>query len=353
MLADRILIVRLSAIGDVLNALPAVWALRRAHPSAHLAWLVEDKARDAVEGQPGIDEVIVFERRRWSRGGPAGWAEALAWARALRARRFDVSVDLQGNLKSATMALLAGAPVRIGASPGFTSDLAWLAANVHAAPRARRQGRVWHHVDLLAPLGVTREAVAGAFHVAGPALARMEAALAGVRRPRVLLHPGTSRFGAFKRWPVRHFADLAGRLQAALGAEVLVGWGPGEEDLARAVVSEASYGARLAPATGSLGALAALLRCVDVFVGADSAPLHLSGLVGTPAVGLFGPKDPAIYAPVLGAHEVLVEDLPCRPCGLRRCLWTTGADEPSPCMDRLDPARVLDAVVRLLKVAGR
>lgn len=353
MRAGRILILRLSAIGDVLNALPAVWALRRAQPHAHLAWLVEDKARDAVEGQPGIDEVIVFERRRWARGGPSGWAEALAWARGLRARRFDVSVDLQGNLKSATMALLAGAPVRISAAPGFTRDFAWIAANVHASPRARRQGRVWHHVDLLAPLGVSREAVAGAFHVAGPSLARMEAALAGVGRPRVLLHPGTSRFGAFKRWPVGHFSDLAGRLQSALGAEVLVGWGPGEEDLAHAVVSGASYGARLAPATRSLGDLAALLRCVDLFVGADSAPLHLAGLVGTPAVGLFGPKDPAIYAPVLGAHEVLVEELPCRPCGLRHCLWTARDDEPSPCMDRLSPARVLAAVTRLHKIAGR
>ncbi len=353
MRTGRILILRLSAIGDVLNALPAAWALRAAHPRAHIAWLVEDKARDAVEGQPGIDEVIVFERRRWTRGGPSGWAEALAWARALRARRFDVSVDLQGNLKSAVMALLAGAPVRVSACPGSTRDLAWIAANVHASLRARRQGRVWHHVDLLAPLGVTREAAAGAFHIAATSLARMEAALAGVRRPRVLLHPGTSRFGAFKRWPARHFSDLAGRLQSTLRAEVLVGWGPGEEDLAHAVVSGAPYGARVAPATGSLGDLAALLRCVDVFVGADSAPLHLAGLVGTPAVGLFGPKDPAIYAPVLGANEVLVQDLPCRPCGLRRCLWTAGSDEPSPCMDRLSPARVLDAVSRLLKVAGR
>lgn len=349
MAAERILVIRLSAIGDVLNALPAVWALRRAHPAAHIAWLVEDKARGAVEGQPVVDEVIVFERRRWSRGGPAGWAQALSWARALRARRFDVSVDLQGNMKSAAMGLIAGATARITASPGFTRDFAWVAGNVHAFPRARAQGRVWHHVDLLAPLDVRREQVEGAFHVSGDDLARMEAALAGSARPRLLLHPGTSQFGAFKRWPVARFADLARAARASLGAEVLVAWGPGEEALARAVVDLASGAARLAPATGSLGDLAALLRAVDVFVGVDSAPLHLAGLVGTSAVGLFGPKDPAIYAPVLGPREILVEDLPCRPCGLRRCLWTAGGEEPSPCMDRIPPARVLDAVVRLLK----
>ena len=343
-----VLLIRLSAIGDVLNALPALWALRAARPDAHIAWLVEDKARDAVEGQPGVDEVIVFERRRWTRSGLAGWREAASWARALRARRFDVSVDLQGNLKSAVMALLAGAPVRVSGSPGFTRDLAWMAANVWAAPRARRQARAWVHVDLLASLGASREGACGAFRVPAAARARIEADLAGVARPRVLLHPGTSRFGAFKRWPPGHFAELARRLRAG-GAEVLVAWGPGEEDLARAVVAAVPAEARLAPRTSSLGDLAALLASVDAFVGADSAPLHLAGLVGTPSVGLFGPKDPVVYGPATGRVELLVEDLPCRPCGLRRCLWTSGPEEPSPCMDRLAPARVAEAVARVMR----
>lgn len=348
MRAGRVLLIRLSAIGDVLNALPALWALRAARPEAHIAWLVEDKARDAVEGQPGVDEVIVFERRRWSRGGLAGWREAASWARALRARRFDVSVDLQGNLKSAAMSLLAGAPVRVSASPGHTRDLAWLAANAWAMPRTRRQARAWLHVDLLAPLGASREGAQGAFHVPPAARARMEEELADVRRPRVLLHPGTSRFGAFKRWPPGRFAELARRLRA-MGAEAIVAWGPGEEDLARAVILGAPSEARLAPRTASLGDLAALLASVDAFVGADSAPLHLAGLVGTPSVGLFGPKDPVVYGPAAGRVELLVEDLACRPCGLRRCLWTSGPDEPSPCMDRIAPKRVAEAVARVMR----
>ena len=119
-----------------------------------------------------------------------------------------------------------------------------------------------------------------------------------------MLSPGTSHLQAHKRWPAGHYARLATLLRASLGAVPLVVWGPGEEDLARRVVSHSGGAARIAPLIG-LRLLAALLRRAGLFIGADTGPMHLAWGVGCPVVALFGPTDPRLNAPLGEAHAVL------------------------------------------------
>ena len=162
-------------------------------------------------------------------------------------------------------------------------------------------------------------------------------------RPIVLLHPGTSAFAEFKRWPVARFCELARRL-VARGIGVAVSYGPGEQDLAAPILAAAP---QVRPVDGralSLRGLAGAMQHVDVVVAADTGPLHIAAAVGARCVALFGPKDPLRYGPRAfdpAGHEVLFADVPCRPCKRRDCA--------SPqCVLGLEVERVEAAVLRTL-----
>jgi lipopolysaccharide heptosyltransferase I len=312
----RVLLVRLSAIGDVVNTLPAVSLLRRARPDVFLGFAVEDRARDVIAGHPLIDRVHVFPRRRWrallGRPDPRGWAtlvrEVRAYAAELRAERYDAVLDVQGNLKGAVHALACGAPRRIGFARGYDYELNHLLSTEQVTPPADRPHRVEKFASLVRALGVEGEPGAYVLPDDPDARRRVEQYLTEERLAPgafVVVHPGTSDHGADKRWPAERFAALARLVRERLARDVVVTWGPGEEDLARAVCGAAGGAARLGPRTASLLELAELVRRAAVFVSADTGPMHLAAAVGTTCVALFGPKDPAVYRPYGPRHVVL------------------------------------------------
>jgi lipopolysaccharide heptosyltransferase I len=327
--ARRILIVRLSALGDVVHVLPLLDALRCARPDAHIGWLVEESAASLLEGHPQIDRLWVARRREAEallrRGRLAAASGHLATlVRDLRRARYDLTIDAQCNLRSALLARASGAPARIGFAPPYAKEKAhWLATDLVDAP-ADKQLKVARNLELLRPMGVEVRGARAVLPIPAPARAAAAALFAGLGpRPVVALHPGVSGFGAFKGWAPECYAALASRLQAEHGAHCLVTWGPGERPLAEQVVRDAKEAASLAPATPSLLELAALYaRCAAV-VGGDTGPVHMAAALGVPVVGLYGPKDPAIYAPwdarTGAAARTVWKNVHCSPCGLRRC----------------------------------
>lgn len=327
--ARRILIVRLSALGDVVHALPLLDALRRARPDAHIGWLVEEASSSLLLGHPQIDRVWVAPRRESERllrrarlaaaAGP--WLRLI---RELRAARYEVSIDAQCNLRSSSLARLSGAARRVGFAPPFTKEQAHRLLTDPVVAPPHKQLKVERNLELLRPFEIdTRGARA---QVAIPDSARAAARDARAKLgagPIVALHPGVSRFGAFKSWSPDRYAALARELDAARGARCVVTWGPGERDLAAAIARDAGAAATLAPETGSILDLAALFECCDAVVGGDTGPVHLAAALGVPVVGLYGPKDPAIYAPwdarTGEAASTVWKRVACSPCGLRRC----------------------------------
>ncbi len=318
-MSQRILMIRLSAIGDVINVLPAVSLLRRARPEAYIAFAVEDRAAAVIEGHPQIDEVIVFPRRRWRKmltrplRWPALTREVAAYRGRLRAGGFHIVLDFQGNLKGAVHAIATGATRRIGFARGFDRECNHCVSTEQVVPPAGRPHRVDKFASLLGPLGIDSPAreyvlpaspsagrVIDAFLV-GAGLASSGSPVAGF----VVLHPGTSESGAAKRWPAERFAELARRVADGPGRRVVVTWGPGEEPLARQVCELAAGRATLGPSTASLLELAELLRRAAAFVSADTGPMHLAAACGTPCVALFGPKDPEVYRPWGEGHAVV------------------------------------------------
>ncbi len=313
MSADRFLVIRLSAVGDVVNTLPTLSLLRRARPNATIGFAVEDRARDLLEAHPMLDRLHVFPRKRWRAmaARPSRWrrlaAEVGAYRRELREARYDVAIDVQGNLKGAAHAIAAGAASRIGFARGHDREGNHWLSNEHVVPPADRPHRVDKFASLLGPLGIhgrEREWVFPDTTDEEPTIASFLAAHDLARGGFVLIHPGTSGRGAAKRWPEERFAELARRAVAELGRPVVVSWGPGEEDLARAVADGAA-GVVLGPRTASLRELLVLVRWAAVFVSADTGPMHLAAASGTRCVALFGPKDPRIYAPYGAGHTVL------------------------------------------------
>lgn len=337
----RILLVRLSALGDVLQTLPALAALRRGRPDAELAWLVEDRHAGVVEGHPDLDRVFVFRRRDLAREGRMRVLSALR--RELRDFAPDVAVDLQGNLKGATLARLSGAPRRIGLPRGEAREGASFFATECPAPGAEREHRADRALRLVAALGAQPGVPPRLPPLETDVVESIDTALTarGIDEAPILLVPGTSEFGRFKRWPTERFGELGRRLAQRLGRPVLVTAGPGEDELADAVVRHADGHVRRAPPTASLAHLRALFDRAALVVGADSGPVLLAATGGTPTVALYGPKDPAVYAP-RGPHVAVAwKRVYCSPCILRRC------GDPI-CMTELTVDEVWPAVARAL-----
>jgi len=292
----RIAIVKLSALGDVVHALPVARALRRHFPDAALTWIVEAREQALLQGPPDLDRVIAVDTRRWRRliWRPAGARQVWGKLGRLRARvrggRFDVALDLQGLAKSGLLTAFTRAPIRVGFARSHSRELNWLFTNHHVTPPASAAHVVEQYLSLLAALGVP--AAAPEFHLPAQraAEARMGDFLAeqGIKSGDrvVALNPGAGR--ADKRWPVAHFRALAERLGPEADARVLLLWGPGEAHLARQIGEGLVARPVLAPPT-DIAELTALLRRCALVVAGDTGPVHMAAAVGTPALGLFGP----------------------------------------------------------------
>lgn len=295
-----ILLVKLSAIGDVLHGVPVAVALRRAFPTTRIGWVVEGRTGDLLEGHPAIDRVF-RPARGWARR-PAEW---LRLRRDLADFSADVTIDMQGLLKSALVTALAASPIRIGPAGPDAREGSWLATTHRVATRAGHV--VERNLALVSPLGI--EPGLPRFDMpswpkAREAMERFVRSLHAARAP-VLLNPGAG--WTSKLWPEDRLAATARRLAARHGRPVVVVWGGPREEAAARRVAEAS-GAVTAPPT-SLVELAELCRLSALFVSSDTGPLHLAAAVGTPCVGLFGPVPAARNGP-WGAGHATVEPPP-------------------------------------------
>jgi lipopolysaccharide heptosyltransferase I len=322
----RILLVRLSALGDVVTGLHVLATVRARIPLARIGWLVEDRFATLLEGHPQIDTLHVYERRRFS--FPRSWARVVRLARGLRRERYDLALDLQGNLKSGLLARMAGARRLAGLDRPLSRE------GNRFLVRERVRPPQGHRLEAYRAL---LDAVLGKGPVA-PAI--LPAAATGEGNGAVVLHPGVSRFGSFKRWPAGSFAELGDRLAARLVARVVLTAGPGEREGAEEVRKAMRAGASIVEPPG-LRELAGVLAGARLVVACDTGPAHVAAATGAPTLTLFGPKDPAIFAPAGPRARTVRSGVRCSPCGLRAC--------PDPvCMTALDVDRVERAALALL-----
>lgn len=330
----RALLVRLSAIGDVVHTLPALAALH-AH-GWEAGWLAEPLARPLLEGNPMLARTFAAPAARAFSLGAAGRT-----LRAVRAEKFDAALDLQGLWKSALWARSSGARRVIGyARPWRREGASTLLVGERVAGAPEAVHVIDKNLALLRALGI--EAVGTRVFPLPVALdeaARVDARLAELGLgPFILLNPGGG-WGS-KLWPAEKFGALAAMLREH-GLPSLVTWGPGEDGLADRVVAASGGAARRCFAT-TLLEYVALARRARLVVAADTGPMHLAAAVGTPVVALFGPTDPARNGPFAAADEVVRRAPGCAPCHRRQCPRHEGV------MDGIEAGVVAAAALRRL-----
>jgi lipopolysaccharide heptosyltransferase I len=340
---ERILIIKLSAIGDIIHTLPAAAALRRAYPEAWLAWMVEKAGASLLRGNPDLDELITVDTRAWRANWWMGLRHAWYVTRHLRRASFDLCIDFQGLLKSGVFTYLSGAPRRLGLPRQRCREpLSAIFTNIHGPLSDASRHIVDQLVELLQPVGVAtpERRFTIPLSEADEHFAERVWRELGLRSdvPVVVLYPGAA--WQTKRWGELNFARLNDALIRRFQVRTLLTWGPGEEPLIQRVVRATAYTPAIAPAT-TLLQLAAMIARGRAFVGGDTGPLHLAAAVGTPTVALFGPSDPRRNGPYGLGHVILQRQLPCSHCYQRTCNhWQ--------CLPGIEVDTVVDAVGSLL-----
>jgi lipopolysaccharide heptosyltransferase I len=276
----NVLIVRLGALGDVVHAIPAVAALRRAFPSARIDWLVEAKHRAIVDLVTVLDRTIALERPTLK-----GWTQAVG---QLRAARYDLAIDLQGLMKSAVLARASGASRVVGFSIWHLREKT--ARPFYSEVRPAEGGHVIaKNLRLLEAVGVHDAEISFPLRDVGSAALDALRAQIGADGRFALINPGAA--WPNKRWPPDRFGEIAAFVREVYALTPVVLWGPGEELLAHAVIA-ASGGRAIMAAPTSITDLVALSRAASLVVSGDTGPLHLATAAGIPAVAIFGPTDP-------------------------------------------------------------
>ena len=297
-------------MGDILHALPAVTALRQAHPEWVIDWVVEPRWRAllAAEGsaergpaQPLVDRLHLAPTKDWRRAplSPKTISEIKALRQALRAGGYDAVLDLQGAIRSAVVGRMAGSPRLIGEAEPRERMARWLFTE-----RVSTRGAhvIEQDVELASAVaGDTLTPAAPWLPVDAASEAWSDQILPPAATPRaVLISPGAG-WGA-KRWPAERYAAVAQGL-IERGCRVLVNAGPGEEGLAELIAGQT--GGSATPLACSLAQLIALTRRLALAIAGDTGPLHLACALGRPVVGIYGPTDPARNGPFGTQFKVL------------------------------------------------
>jgi heptosyltransferase I len=349
---EKLLILRLGSMGDIVHTLPGVAALRRAFPSATIGWAVErrwsellcaagtENAASGTPEKPLVDTLHFINTVAWRRAPLSieTWKEARPAMSALSGAHYEVAVDFQGAWKSAGLALWSAAPQRVGFD--------------HPRERPAAMFYTWrvattspHIVDQNLELAAR---VTG--HARGPAFFPLPCSPASESwcdaelrrhglREFALLSPGGG--WAAKLWPPENYGEVAAAL-AREGLPSLINFGPGEDERARA--AEQSSAGAAQPLRCSLGELIALTRRASIFIGGDSGPMHLAAALGVPVVAIFGPTDPARNGPY-GTRSIV----------LRHAESETSYshhDRPDEALRSISAAEVLGAALRLLETPG-
>ncbi|MBI4888186.1 MAG: glycosyltransferase family 9 protein [Acidobacteria bacterium] len=335
---NKFLIIRLGSLGDVIHGIPAAAALRHRYPEARIDWVVDPRYVGLLDLVDGIDARIPFDPRDLLRGRAAAWATV----RELRGASYDAVIDLQGLLKSAVLARLAGGRRTIGfPRPHLREPLARLfytdTPDAGGAPHV-----IDKNLALLGALDVSDRRVRFPLAVTRtPAVAAAQAQAGGAGY--ALLNPGAA--WPNKRWPAARFGAVAASLRRDFGLRSLVLWGPDEQPLARAVVAASEGAAALAPQT-TIADLVGIAQGARVMISGDTGPLHIGGAVGTPIVALFGPTFAERNGPWSPRDVVVSRTARCGCCYERRCR------RASPCIDDIGVDEVRDAVRRRLTAHG-
>jgi heptosyltransferase-1 len=365
---ERILLIKPSALGDVVHTLPVLVKLRARYPNARIDWLITPENADLVRHHPDLSNTILFPRKEYSQFG-RNWSATLGPIRlfsAIKRGRYDLVIDLHGQFRSAVFTWASGAPVRIGfdrprgrteavgarRSPGVPGQHGWTGARegawiayTHRIPIPTLDVHAVDRYLWLAPmLGLDDRPPNFATYLPPQATQTIEELLRSrglVGKPLAVLVPGT--IWETKHWSVDGFAQVGGHLLRSGLAVVIAGTA---RDRPRSqAITAACPGAYDLSGQTTVAGLVALIRQAAICVTNDSGSMHVAVAVGSPVVSIFGPTNPIWIGPYGRPDAVVRADVPCAPCYLRKI-----RDCPNGhlCMQKVTASMVIERVERVL-----
>jgi len=368
----KILLIKLSAVGDVVHTIAVLNKLRRRYPTARLDWLVTSAIAELLRHHPAINNIIEFEREAWSTPWRlAPFASYVRLAAKLRATAYDLVVDMHGQFRTAALTLATSAPARIGfdrprssvwdASPRKFPEQArkhawqgaregsWLAYTHHIPVPTLDLHAVDRYLNVGQILGLDGEPADFSFPIPRSAVSRVEALLAehgAEHGDIVIMAPGT--VWETKHWGSDKFAEVARHFLSKDSAVVLIG-SQRERVVCEEVVALAPGVIDLAGMT-ALSELAALIQRSTISITNDSGPMHLAVALDRPVISIFGPTDPVWIGPYRRGDAVLRADLECSPCYLRKLKH---CHHHHACMRSVSAPAVIERAERILSASQK
>lgn len=335
--AERIALIKPSALGDVIHSLPLLGALRHKFPDAHISWVVNRSYQSLIDGHSALNETIVFDRGAIKGGWRSAVGASVHLIRELRMRRFDLVIDLQCLARSGLMTLATGAPRRIGLSTAREgARLAY--TDVVAVPEPDKRHAVDHNWCVAEALGVGD--FPKRFDVPVWPESRSWAREQLAELPRPWMAFGVGARWLTKRWPPTHFANLARRVQDAYGGTAFFIGAPDEAPIAKEVIAQLRGPSRDFVGTTTLQQLAGLLEAADVMISNDTGPLHLAAALGRPCVAPYTCTRIHRHGPY-GQTGAIETDVWCKGSYIRTC-------DRLECMYELTPDRLWPPLASIL-----
>jgi heptosyltransferase-2 len=337
---ERILVKEVNWLGDIVMSLPALRAIRRAWPRAHLAVLIKKELASFFDGARWIDEVIPYSVGR----GLSGFFDRRRIVGEIRSRRFDLGVLFPNSFESALWLTMAG----IRRRAGFVADArgAMLTMKASPPPEALTGHQVNYWLAMVRATGIADgRADDYAIDVHGPSREKMREWIAANRkRPEgsVFAIAPAAAYGPAKEWPVERYGALIDLLARRENAEVVLVGSPSERAKCEEVAASSKVGAMIAAGHTNIGELIALLSLCDGFIGNDSGCMHLAGALGIPTVAIFGSTNPARTGPMGPKTRVIYNKLECSPCLARTCRFGHYN-----CLTQIEASELVDAIAAM------
>jgi len=319
----NILIVKLSAIGDVVHTLPSLAALRELYPDAHITWVIEEASSDLLVGHPDLDRLLISKRRKWLRElvnpqkAGRGFHEVREFLKALKDRPYDLVIDFHGLFKSALIVLLSGGRRKLGYDS--LQELSGIFLN-EKIPEDMGKHAVDRYLDFLRHLGA--KVGEPQFHIPVDEENRKKVdsllEQRGIGRDERFVAISPVALWDTKLWDEEKFAKLCDRLIGELNLKLVLTGARADGLLQRIAESVNRPVANLGGET-TLRDLACLFGRASLLITTDSGPMHIAAAMGTPVVALFGPTSPSRTGPYGRGHTIIRKDLECSPCFLKKC----------------------------------
>ena len=345
----HILCVRLSAIGDVIHALPIASALREAYPQAEITWIVQQKAYDLVADNPNLDQVVLLPKESWKQE-----FKEKKWQTIKKAKRyfadlkaeydFDLALDVHALFKSALTAYLSGAKKLVGPQDGREGSTLFYDQQIE--PPKEEVHQIDRNLQLAKAVGAKIDQVTYDIFIAKEVKEAVDQLLTdlGVNKAKKLIAINPFTTWDAKDWFKDRYAKLADKLISQLDCEVLFTGGPSDQSGVAEIIDTMEQSAYNLAGETSLKEVAELYTRADLFIGGDTGPMHLAVAQGAQSVVLMGPTNPKTHGPYGDQHVVLQPDIECKNCWNRIC----PLDEHL-CMEKISVKEVFEAVEELIE----